>query len=95
MSGSNIGLGDLELAELISSFLNIAKDAIQAGKAVFDMSQSRKKSASTDSEIDREYKSLMDDHRSLVSDHRRVLRKIERIVDAKAKEQGISFNKDQ
>ncbi|MCY4545106.1 MAG: hypothetical protein OXD39_07700 [Gemmatimonadetes bacterium] len=75
--------------------LNIAKDAIQAGKAVFDMSQSRKKSASTDSEIDREFKSLIAGHRFLVSDQKRVLRKIERIVDAKAKEQGISFNKDQ
>ncbi len=52
------------------------------------MSKSGKKSAPNESELDREYKSLMDDHR-------RVLRKIERIVDAKAKEQGISFNKDQ
>jgi len=59
------------------------------------MSKPRKKSAHNDSEIDREYMSLMADHRSLVTDHRRVLHKIERIVDAKAKEQGISFNKDQ
>lgn len=52
------------------------------------MTEPRKKSAPNDSEIDREYKSLM-------ADHRRVLRKIERIVDAKAKENGISFNNDQ
>ncbi len=52
------------------------------------MSKSRRKSAPNESEIDREYKALM-------TDHKRVLRKIERIVDAKAKEQGISFNKDQ
>ncbi len=59
------------------------------------MKEPRKKSAPNDSEIDREYKSLMADHKSLVSDHRRVLRKIERMVDAKAKEYGISFNNDQ
>ena len=69
-------------------FVNIVKDAVQAGKAVYEMSQSRKKSAPNESEIDREYRSLM-------ADHKRVLRKIERIVDAKAKEQGISFTKDQ
>ena len=59
------------------------------------MKEPRKKSAPNDSEIDREYRSLMADHKLLVSDHRRVLRKIERIVDEKAKENGISFNKDQ
>jgi len=52
------------------------------------MSKSGKKPAPNESEIDREYRSLM-------ADQKRVLRKIERIVDAKAKEQGISFNKDQ
>ena len=73
----------------------MAKEAIQAGKAVYDMQERSKKLPTNDSEIDREYKSLMADHRSLVSDHRRVLSKIEQIVDAKAKEQGISFNNDQ
>ena len=89
------GLGELELLEILSTFFNLAKEAIQAGKAVDDMKEPRKMSAPNDSEIDLEYKSLMADHRSLVSDHRRVLSKIERIVDAKAKEQGISFTKDQ
>ena len=73
----------------------MAKEAIQAGKAVYEMKEPRKTSPSNDSEIDREYRSLMADHKSLVSDHRRVLRKIERIVDAKAKENGITFTKDQ
>ena len=85
----------MELIELLSTFFNLAKDAIQAGKAVYDMKEPRKKLPPNDSEVDQEYKSLMADHRSLVSDHRRVLSKIERIVDAKAKEQGISFNNDQ
>ncbi len=88
ISGSIIGLGELELIEFLSSFVNIMKDAVQAGKAVYDMSKSGKKLAPNESEIEREYKSLM-------ADQKRVLRKIERIVDAKAKEQGISFNKDQ
>lgn len=73
----------------------MAKDVIQAGKAVYDMTEPRKKSVPDDTEIDREYRSLMADHRALVSDHRRVPRTIERIVDAKAQENGISFNDSQ
>ena len=51
------------------------------------MKELKKKSTTRESEIDREYKSLM-------ADHKRVLSKIERIVDEQAKKHGISFNTD-
>ena len=59
------------------------------------MTKPKKKSSTSDSEIDREYKSLMADQKSLIADHRRVLYKIERMVDEQAKKHGISFVKDQ
>ncbi len=58
------------------------------------MKELKKKSTTRESEIDREYKSLMADHKSLMTDHKRVLSKIERIVDEQAKKHGISFNTD-
>ena len=59
------------------------------------MTKPKKNSSSSDSEIDREYKSLMDDQKSLIADHRRVLYKIERMVDEQAKKHGITFVKEE
>ncbi len=58
------------------------------------MTKPKESPTTSDSEIDREYRSLMTDHKSLMTDHKRVLSKIERIVDEQAKKHGISFKTD-